>query len=105
MADVSLTTTQKRPLDVAVRHGDGSADTALGDQFDVSGWDTTVLGITNESRQTYLVGLSVGTTTVQAKTKDGSVTGSFSVEVTAGNPTPPPSGDTLVFTFGAAVPK
>ena len=105
MADTTLTTAEKRPLDVAVHHPDGS-ETGLGDQFDVSGWDTAVLGITNESRQTFLVGLSAGFTTVSVQTKDGAVTGSFTVEVTnAPPPPPPPTADTLVFTFGAAVPK
>lgn len=104
MADTTLTTAEMRTLDVAVHHPDGT-EAGLGDQFDVSGWDTAVLGITNESGQTYLVGLAVGTTTVHAATKDGTVTGSFSVEVTEGTVPPPPGSDVLVFTFGAPVPK
>lgn len=100
MADTTVPAGKRRSLDVAVHHDTG-ADTELGDQFDVHGWDTTILGIINESRQTYLVGIAPGTTTVQASTKDGSVTGSFTVEVTEANPTPPPTADSLVFTFGA----
>lgn len=100
MADTSIPVGKKRPLDVAVRHPDGT-EAGLGDQFDVSGWDTAVLRITNLSSQTYLVGLSVGSTTVNAATKDGTVTGSFDVEVTeAVPPPPPPAESTLIFTFG-----
>lgn len=105
MADTTLTTAQKRSLDVAVRHPDGT-EAGLGDQFDLSGFDASVVGFTNENRQTYILGLSVGETTVNAATKDGSVTGSFTVEVTdAPPPPPPPAESTLVFTFGLAVAR
>lgn len=105
MADTTLTTAQKRSLDVAVHHPDGT-EVGLGDQFDLSGFDAAVVGFTNENRQTYILGLSAGETTVHAATKDGAVTGSFTVEVTdAPPPPPPPAQSTLVFSFGLAVAK
>lgn len=103
MADVTITTTTKRTLDVAIQHGDGSPDTAIGDQFAVSGYDTSIVAITNVSRQTWIEGRAVGTTTVYATANSGGASGSFSVEVTDGTLPPPPAPDVLTFTFGAEV--